>query len=306
MQTQNDKDGGTGMGPTIVRVAHRSLTKPVTDDGPEDLCHWPFNEPPVPGQWVIAPTSAQAESYAVVAGLGKADDAKGAALKTITKVVPEEDVAEALRKAKAETMAWLWLAQRTAGFPAPGYPAPPDEYPYSPIPPSRGTAPSADVASEYGLVWRRVHRQAQECGLPDEQLKRFKSISEQWFALSQSLLAEQAQRPVSANAPAEKDITEAADAPTKRSVPKWLWALAAVVVAVVVIVVLVRVVGAKTGESSGTPPTSHPTTSQPSAFPSAPAGANAQCRDGTYSFSTRRNGSCAGHGGVAAWLDSQP
>lgn len=33
-----------------------------------------------------------------------------------------------------------------------------------------------------------------------------------------------------------------------------------------------------------------------------PAGASAQCRDGTYSFSQSRRGTCSGHGGVATWL----
>jgi hypothetical protein len=34
----------------------------------------------------------------------------------------------------------------------------------------------------------------------------------------------------------------------------------------------------------------------------APAGASAQCRDGSYSFSRSHRGTCSGHGGVAAWL----
>lgn len=33
-----------------------------------------------------------------------------------------------------------------------------------------------------------------------------------------------------------------------------------------------------------------------------PAGASAQCRDGTYSFSQSRSGTCSHHGGVARWL----
>jgi hypothetical protein len=33
-----------------------------------------------------------------------------------------------------------------------------------------------------------------------------------------------------------------------------------------------------------------------------PAGATAQCRDGTYSFSRSRRGTCSHHGGVARWL----
>jgi peptidoglycan hydrolase-like protein with peptidoglycan-binding domain len=33
-----------------------------------------------------------------------------------------------------------------------------------------------------------------------------------------------------------------------------------------------------------------------------PAGATAQCRDGTYSFSLHHSGTCSHHGGVAQWL----
>lgn len=35
---------------------------------------------------------------------------------------------------------------------------------------------------------------------------------------------------------------------------------------------------------------------------SAPIGATARCRDGTYSFSESRRGTCSWHGGVASWL----
>jgi len=35
---------------------------------------------------------------------------------------------------------------------------------------------------------------------------------------------------------------------------------------------------------------------------SPPAGASARCRDGTYSFSRSRRGTCSHHGGVAQWL----
>lgn len=35
--------------------------------------------------------------------------------------------------------------------------------------------------------------------------------------------------------------------------------------------------------------------------PSRPSGATARCRDGAYSFSQHRQGTCSGHGGVATW-----
>jgi hypothetical protein len=44
------------------------------------------------------------------------------------------------------------------------------------------------------------------------------------------------------------------------------------------------------------------TVCSPEAAPSAPAGATAQCGDGSYSFSQSRSGTCSHHGGVATWL----
>jgi hypothetical protein len=44
------------------------------------------------------------------------------------------------------------------------------------------------------------------------------------------------------------------------------------------------------------------TVCSPYSSPSAPAGASAQCGDGTYSFSQSRRGTCSHHGGVAIWL----
>jgi hypothetical protein len=41
---------------------------------------------------------------------------------------------------------------------------------------------------------------------------------------------------------------------------------------------------------------------RPTFSSSVPAGATAQCRDGSYSFSQNRRGTCSHHGGVAKWL----
>jgi len=40
----------------------------------------------------------------------------------------------------------------------------------------------------------------------------------------------------------------------------------------------------------------------PTYYESPPSGATALCRDGTYSFSRSRRGTCSHHGGVARWL----
>jgi len=44
------------------------------------------------------------------------------------------------------------------------------------------------------------------------------------------------------------------------------------------------------------------TVCSPETSSSAPAGATAQCSDGTYSFSQSRSGTCSHHGGVVVWL----
>ena len=44
------------------------------------------------------------------------------------------------------------------------------------------------------------------------------------------------------------------------------------------------------------------TVCSPYASSSAPAGATAQCGDGTYSFSQSRSGTCSHHSGVSVWL----
>lgn len=44
------------------------------------------------------------------------------------------------------------------------------------------------------------------------------------------------------------------------------------------------------------------TVCSPETSSSVPAGATAQCSDGTYSFSQSRSGTCSHHGGVATWL----
>ena len=44
------------------------------------------------------------------------------------------------------------------------------------------------------------------------------------------------------------------------------------------------------------------TVKRPESCLSAPKEATAQCRDGTYSFSQSRRGTCSHHGGVAKWL----
>lgn len=44
------------------------------------------------------------------------------------------------------------------------------------------------------------------------------------------------------------------------------------------------------------------TVERPETCSGPPTGATAQCRDGSYSFSRSRSGTCSHHGGVSKWL----
>jgi len=75
-----------------------------------------------------------------------------------------------------------------------------------------------------------------------------------------------------------------------------------------------------TDTKSGTPPASSGASSEENSKPrsytnssgqrvqspkkssTVPKGASAQCRDGSYSFSQSRRGTCSHHGGVSRWL----
>lgn len=46
------------------------------------------------------------------------------------------------------------------------------------------------------------------------------------------------------------------------------------------------------------------TVKRPETCSTMPAGATAQCRDATYSFSRSKRGTCSHHGGVAKWLQN--
>lgn len=323
MRDSDDSNTSIGVEATIVRVAYRSLAKPVPDDGSIGGCvyYWPFREPPAPGQWVIVPCSQGPENYAIVTGFGNKGDAHGGPIETITSLAPDEVVAETQRRTDADMVAWLWVAQRAAGFPAPGYCAPPDEYPYSPIPPARGTAPSADVAREYASVWQRVHCGAEEYGLPLDQVKRFEGISERWLTISQSWPSGTNRTSRPSDATSETDTTRAAATTNSTSLWKWLLVLAAIVLVVAALTALLRSWGhdMKPDPRDWWPTSSLQTTSQPpsrcyrnangecvpkpATSTSLPGRATAECRDGTYSFARHRSGACAGHGGVEIWLD---
>lgn len=64
----------------------------------------------------------------------------------------------------------------------------------------------------------------------------------------------------------------------------------------------------KVPEATATSPVKYYTNSKgntiqsPTQYDKQPAGATAQCRDGSYSFSQNHRGTCSHHGGVSRWL----
>ena len=56
----------------------------------------------------------------------------------------------------------------------------------------------------------------------------------------------------------------------------------------------------------GTRPASSPSSSGSSTSTSTSSDATAQCRDGSYSYSQHRSGTCSHHGGVARWINPPP
>lgn len=60
-----------------------------------------------------------------------------------------------------------------------------------------------------------------------------------------------------------------------------------------------------TPERAATPAKTRPTPAKVMPTPErlAPAGATARCRDGSYSYSQHRRGTCSHHHGVAQWFD---
>ncbi|OMC07549.1 hypothetical protein A5735_02635 [Mycolicibacter heraklionensis] len=140
---------------------------------------------------MIVPTWREPENHAVVTGLGTAEDAEGAQILKVTRLATDEEVDAARKemfeaewKREADMRAWLAIAQRLAGFQPGSIDTPPDEYPFTPIPPIDETTPCHESARECGFVWRRVYRRAEENGLPDIEVEQFKRISDRWFDIA--------------------------------------------------------------------------------------------------------------------------
>lgn len=172
----------------LVRVAFRELTQPVPDNGPSGryVYRWPFLKPPTPGQWVIVPSDF-GRGTAVVTGPGTVTDAQGMPIKTVERLVTASEIATAHQKADADARAWLRMAEHAAGFPCLGKPRQTPPYGYPPIPPADGQAPTPDAAQEWAYVWGQAHKLAEERGLSEARIKKFKSIRQRWSAVARKM-----------------------------------------------------------------------------------------------------------------------
>lgn len=177
--------------PCVVRVKYlESHGHPAPAWDPADLSRgyaFTWNLPSMPeiGTRVVAP-GANGLSPAIIVGF---DTNHRGALQTIRRVASAEEIqrgatryAEAQERQRREEEAWFRLARDAAGLPPRG-PIPksaPDRFPN--IAPTEGTA-TTPKANEYGRMWWRAYKRAEEQGHPDDEVKRYRQLAHRWFAI---------------------------------------------------------------------------------------------------------------------------
>ena len=165
----------------IVSVSFRDLTS----DTPPDPTHaytytWRLPFDPVVGARVIVPGGDGRPATAVIAAV-EVKPPQGLTLSTVTRLVSTDEVETAHSAARSNEDAWLDAARISAGLssssrrrsvPA-GFP---------PIAPAEGTA-SSQQAGEYGRMWWKAYKRAEELGRPADEVKRFREIAHRWYAI---------------------------------------------------------------------------------------------------------------------------
>lgn len=169
-----------GSAPTVVRVAHRELGEPAPNRDPNDPDYgyayaWHLPQPPKLGDRVFVENG----SAAVVVGLGSNYQGE---LASIVRLATPAEIAAGARSASAARDAWLGMVRRAADLPTSGsVPSKaPDGYPE--IAPVDGVATTA-VADDYGRMWWRAYKAAEEAGWHSTEVQKLKSIAHRWFAI---------------------------------------------------------------------------------------------------------------------------
>ncbi|TFV81468.1 hypothetical protein E4V99_10710 [Microbacterium sp. dk485] len=161
----------------------------LTSDKPADASHahaytWDLPTPPEVGTRVWVPGSDDRPAAATVAAVD-ASVPRGytlAELKAITRLITAQEIADAKAKVAADRDAWLDMARRAAGLAVAGRARTKPPSGFDPIPPADGTA-SARKAGEFGRVWWRAFKQAEEAGRDPEEISAYRAIAHRWYAI---------------------------------------------------------------------------------------------------------------------------
>lgn len=143
---------------------------------------WDLPSDPVAGMRVIVPDGDDKPAPTVIGAINVIpEDGDTEDIKTVTRIVTDEEIHAAHVALHKDEEAWLDMARREADLPSKTRRQnPPAGLPE--IPPADGRATEED-ANEYGRAWWRVFKTGEEHELPKEELTRFKSIAYRWFAV---------------------------------------------------------------------------------------------------------------------------
>lgn len=166
-----------------VQVLFRDL-QPIKledlDTGGAYTYAWRYDFQPTIGQWVYV-VGYDGPTTAVIAALGRGESARGMKLEPVVGIVPPEQVAQAATQAAKERAQWFDQARKAAGLPAYGKPPRRPLPNYPAVPPATGTTKSREQANDYGGAWWRIYKQAQEDGLPANEVMAFKNVAQHWY-----------------------------------------------------------------------------------------------------------------------------
>lgn len=165
----------------IVTVSYRDLTSKNPPNAEHGYAYvWLLPEAPTVGARVVVPGGDGKPAFAQIAAVD-VKPPKGLALKTVSRLVTDAEVAKAHADADVLEAAWLDMAKKAAGFPATTRRRKaPEGFPE--IMPVDGDA-SAQEAGEYGRMWWRATKVAEQRGESADVIKKFKSVASRWYAI---------------------------------------------------------------------------------------------------------------------------
>lgn len=153
---------------------------------------WRLRDKPEIGQWVYV-DGMDGKTTAVVVALGAGASSKGLELSAVLGVVPPDVVrrgvqAHEARQTKAKND-WYNQARRSVGRPTKGRvpKVAPERYP--PVPPIDASSYDLALAEDSGRTWWRIYKQAEEDGLPPEDIQAFRSAAHAWYRRRDKLSA---------------------------------------------------------------------------------------------------------------------